>query len=195
LVKKETGGRLPRPLPTGLNASMPELTLRADSARADPGSSTIVTFTSAPSRVASAILARLRLGDGNAGFVRVAVSNSTEPPTRLTRLAPPFAERYLPRCTEADPQAWRDHQVWTAEKYGRFDRDERCRRTGDRTAKADGWLTPFDAPIVLANGKQLVTLRDAIRQFGKTMPKRERNHPSVLLAATILTNAPRAATS
>jgi hypothetical protein len=33
-----------------------------------------------------------------------------------------FAERYLPRCTEADFQAWRDHQ--TAEKYRRFDRGE-----------------------------------------------------------------------
>jgi hypothetical protein len=56
-------------------------------------------------------------------------------------------------------------------------------------ATANGWLTPFDAPIVLANGMQLVTLRDAIQHFGKTTAKRERNHPSVVLAATILTNA------
>ena len=34
-------------------------------------------------------------------------------------------QRYLPRCTEADFQAWRDHQAWTAEKYRRFDRGER----------------------------------------------------------------------
>lgn len=35
-----------------------------------------------------------------------------------------FAERYLPRCTEADLQASRDHQILTAERYRRFDRDE-----------------------------------------------------------------------
>ena len=26
-------------------------------------------------------------------------------------------QRYLPRCTETDFQAWRDQQPWTAEKY------------------------------------------------------------------------------
>ena len=34
-------------------------------------------------------------------------------------------QRYLPRCTETDFQAWRDQQAWTAEKYRRFDRSER----------------------------------------------------------------------
>ena len=55
-------------------------------------------------------------------------------------------------------------------------------------AKADGWQTPFDAPIVLPNGKQFVTLRDAIQHLCETTPKRDRNHPRVVLAATILTN-------
>jgi len=32
---------------------------------------------------------------------------------------------YLPRRTEADFQAWRDHQAWTKEKYACFDRGER----------------------------------------------------------------------
>jgi hypothetical protein len=32
---------------------------------------------------------------------------------------------YLPKCTEADFQAWRDEEAWTAEKYRRFDRHER----------------------------------------------------------------------
>jgi hypothetical protein len=32
---------------------------------------------------------------------------------------------FLARRTEADFQAWRDQQVWTAEKYRRFDRGER----------------------------------------------------------------------
>jgi hypothetical protein len=32
---------------------------------------------------------------------------------------------YLPTCTEADFQAWRDHRAWTEEKYRRFDRGER----------------------------------------------------------------------
>ena len=45
---------------------------------------------------------------------------------------------------------------------------------------------PFDASIVLVNGQQFVTLRDAIQHFGKTTPKRERNHRVV---ATSLTNA------
>ena len=34
-------------------------------------------------------------------------------------------QRYLPRCTETDFQAWRDQQPWTAEKYRSFDRSER----------------------------------------------------------------------
>jgi hypothetical protein len=32
---------------------------------------------------------------------------------------------FLPNRTEADFQAWRDRQAWTAEKYRRFDRGER----------------------------------------------------------------------
>ena len=32
---------------------------------------------------------------------------------------------FLPNRTEADFQAWRNQQAWTAEKYRRFDRGER----------------------------------------------------------------------
>jgi hypothetical protein len=32
---------------------------------------------------------------------------------------------FLSKRTEADFQAWRDQQAWTAEKYRRFDRGER----------------------------------------------------------------------
>jgi hypothetical protein len=31
---------------------------------------------------------------------------------------------YLPKCSEAGFQAWRDQEAWTAEKYRRFDRRE-----------------------------------------------------------------------
>jgi hypothetical protein len=34
-------------------------------------------------------------------------------------------KEYLPNCSEADFQEWRDHEAWTAEKYRRFDRHER----------------------------------------------------------------------
>jgi len=32
---------------------------------------------------------------------------------------------YLPRCTKADFQTWRDHQAWTVEKYLRLDHGEK----------------------------------------------------------------------
>jgi hypothetical protein len=32
---------------------------------------------------------------------------------------------YLPKCSEADFEAWRHQEAWTAEKYRRFDRHER----------------------------------------------------------------------
>jgi len=32
---------------------------------------------------------------------------------------------YLPKRTDADFEEWRDQEVWTAEKYSRFDRHER----------------------------------------------------------------------
>ena len=51
------------------------------------------------------------------------------------------------------------------------------------------WSTPFDAPIVLPNGKRLTPLRDAIQHLSETVPKREHNHPRIVLAATVLTDA------
>jgi hypothetical protein len=56
-------------------------------------------------------------------------------------------------------------------------------------ADAGGWRKQFDEPIVLADGKQLVTLRDAIRHLVDTVPARERKHPRVLVAATVLIDA------
>ena len=47
---------------------------------------------------------------------------------------------YLPRRTEADFQAWRDHQAWTAEKYRRFDRGERM--PPDWRPHGAGWCQP-----------------------------------------------------
>jgi hypothetical protein len=54
---------------------------------------------------------------------------------------------------------------------------------------AGGWRSRFDAPIVLADGTELVTLRDAIRHLVDTVPARERKHPRVLVAATVLIDA------
>jgi hypothetical protein len=52
-----------------------------------------------------------------------------------------------------------------------------------------GWHRKFDDPIVLPGGKKLLTLKDAIEHLSKTTPKKDHNHPKVLTAATILTNA------
>jgi hypothetical protein len=57
---------------------------------------------------------------------------------------------------------------------------------------AGGWRSRFDAPIVLADGTELVTLRDAIRHLVDTVPARERKHPRVLVAATVLIDAAEA---
>jgi len=49
-------------------------------------------------------------------------------------------------------------------------------------ASSDGWSKRFDDPIVLPDGRKLLTLRDAIQHLSETVPKHERNHPAVLLA-------------
>lgn len=46
-----------------------------------------------------------------------------------------------------------------------------------------GWSTRFDEPIVLDNGTELTTLREAIQYLAKTVPKGERDHEKVLSAA------------
>jgi len=51
------------------------------------------------------------------------------------------------------------------------------------------WSARFDAPIILADGRKLATLRDAIKHLGEMVPKRELNHPRVMIAATVLTDA------
>jgi hypothetical protein len=53
----------------------------------------------------------------------------------------------------------------------------------------NGWHRKFDDPIVLPDGKKLRTLKDAIEHLSKTIPKKDHDHPKVLTAATILTNA------
>jgi hypothetical protein len=52
-----------------------------------------------------------------------------------------------------------------------------------------GWQREFDDPIQLPDGRKLLTLKDAIEHLAKTVPRKDRNHPKVLTAATILTNA------
>ena len=46
-----------------------------------------------------------------------------------------------------------------------------------------GWSTRFDEPIVLDDGTELTTLRDAIQYLARTVPKAERDHEKVLIAA------------
>jgi hypothetical protein len=45
-----------------------------------------------------------------------------------------------------------------------------------------GWHREFDDPIVLPNGKKLLTLKDAIEHLSKAIPKEDHNHPKVLTA-------------
>jgi hypothetical protein len=53
-------------------------------------------------------------------------TNSTAATFQAVREAFEAALRiFLARRTEADFQAWREQQAWTAEKYRRFDRGER----------------------------------------------------------------------
>jgi hypothetical protein len=50
----------------------------------------------------------------------------TSPSFEAARTALEAAWReHLPKRSEADFQAWCDHEAWTAEKYRRFDRHER----------------------------------------------------------------------
>jgi hypothetical protein len=52
--------------------------------------------------------------------------NGSAPSFEAARMAFEAAWRdYLPKRTEADFQAWRDQEAWTAEKYRRIDRGER----------------------------------------------------------------------
>jgi hypothetical protein len=63
-----------------------------------------------------------------------------------------------------------------------------CRRDLSLMA-SKGWSKPFDEPIELEDGTTLRTLRDAIQYFGKTVPKSEREHPTVTTAADHLTRS------
>jgi len=52
-----------------------------------------------------------------------------------------------------------------------------------------GWSTRFAEPIVLDDGTELSTLRDAIRYLAETVPETERDHEKVLSAADHLTRS------
>jgi hypothetical protein len=52
-----------------------------------------------------------------------------------------------------------------------------------------GWSKRFDEPIVLDDGTTLTTLQQAIAYLAKTVPKAERNHEMVLIAADHLTRS------
>ena len=52
-----------------------------------------------------------------------------------------------------------------------------------------GWSREFDDPIILPDGTELTTLKEAVAYLAKTVPKTERNMPQVLTAAQILTYA------
>jgi hypothetical protein len=49
-----------------------------------------------------------------------------------------------------------------------------------------GWQREFDDPILLPDGTQLGTLREAISYLAKTVPKVEQNMPQVLTATSAM---------
>jgi anti-sigma regulatory factor (Ser/Thr protein kinase) len=51
------------------------------------------------------------------------------------------------------------------------------------------WSLRFAEPIVLTDGSNLATLREAVAHLGKTVSKGERDLPAVMMAAELLTNA------
>ncbi len=94
------------------------------------GTSITAMCASARSQDASATRLTRTHGNGIAASIRVRIRANIRaiPPRPSTKPAPissaPGAA-FLPNRTEADFQAWRDQQAWTAEKYRRFDRGER----------------------------------------------------------------------
>lgn len=51
------------------------------------------------------------------------------------------------------------------------------------------WTARCDEPVDLPDGSKLRSLRAAIQHLVRAVPSAERNHPAVLTAATILTQA------
>ena len=51
------------------------------------------------------------------------------------------------------------------------------------------WSRRFDEPIELPDGRKLKTLAEAIAYLAETVPKAERKHPTVEIAADNLTRA------
>jgi hypothetical protein len=54
---------------------------------------------------------------------------------------------------------------------------------------AKGWTRRFDEPIVLPNGKKLLTLKDAIAWLAKEIPKAEHGMKQMQAAAHCVTQA------
>jgi hypothetical protein len=52
-----------------------------------------------------------------------------------------------------------------------------------------GWQREFEDPILLPDGTELRTLREAISYLAKAVPTSERNTPAVTTAAQMLTYA------
>ena len=72
---------------------------------------------------------------------RTRPSNGDGKPDSIDQARDAFAaawQRYLPRCTEADFEAWRDHQAWTAENIAASLAASGCRRIGDRMVESNG---------------------------------------------------------
>jgi hypothetical protein len=55
--------------------------------------------------------------------------------------------------------------------------------------KAGDWFREFDDPILLPDGTELSTLRQAVAYLARTVPAAERDMPRVMAAAEMLTNA------
>jgi hypothetical protein len=54
---------------------------------------------------------------------------------------------------------------------------------------AKNWKRRFEYPIELPDGTTLKTLAEAVAYLAKTVPKKERSMPAVLIAAEMLTAA------
>jgi hypothetical protein len=53
----------------------------------------------------------------------------------------------------------------------------------------DGWQRKFEMLTITPEGRELRTLRDAIKHLAETIPEKERDMPQVMMAAEMLTRA------
>ena len=159
------------PVAIGLNAPMLDLTRRRNPSRANSWLVCYGDLHAGTIGAPSAIRVPRRNGSGYAAFTLA--ENPCEQrcgqPTRSTGPAPRSrrpGSTYLPRRTEADFQAWRDHQAWTEEKYRRFDRGER-----DAAGLASAWrrMVPArEALIAVKNDAPTHHLTKILREGDKS---------------------------